>query len=100
MNEREILERLGKRNRKDENGNPVNLQIPLYTMTGTRATSNQIRKGLGRYWFVCYPDNTYRPSDEELKPFKDYVAKATVTDGIPLESVPVKTVSQVSKSKD
>ena len=102
LTERDIVERLGTRNRHDgsKEKNRVNAKTPLRAVTGEIANSNMIRKGLGRYWFVVYPHNTYRPTDDELKPFQDYVAKATVADGIPPETAPVKATPQVSKSKD
>jgi hypothetical protein len=81
MNERDILARLGKRNRQ-VNGEPTKPQLPELTLTGTPARTNHIRKGLGAFWFVCYPNRTYRPTEDDLKVFRDYIEKHPVKDGI------------------
>jgi len=53
MDEKQLLERLGKRN---EHGKAV---LPQLTINGQKANSNMLRvsKGL-RPYFVCLPNNT------------------------------------------
>lgn len=90
LTEREIKARLGRRNRHIK-GVRVSPQLPEVTMTGTPARSHQLRFGLGDYWFVCYPNVTWRPTDADLKPVQDWVDKNPVTDGIELSPEKPKT---------
>lgn len=71
MTQKQLLERLGTRG---DDGMP---KLPDYAIDGTtRANSNMLRVSRGmRPYFVCLPDSTYRPTEDELKPFQDY-AKA------------------------
>ena len=63
---RELKRRVGTR---DKDGKRI---LPLDTITGTPAHHNQIQCGIGRPYFVCMPNNTYRMSDDERKMFTDY----------------------------
>lgn len=89
MEEKQILERLGSR---DEDGRAT---LPERAINGDPANSNMQRlsKGL-RPYFVCLPHNTYRPTEDELKPFRDYVAKITA------KNISVKPATTATKPKD
>ena len=98
MNEREILERLGERNRHDGNKNRITPVKPRFSITGTHiGGGSHIRKGLGRFHFVVYHDSTYRPTEADLKPFLDYIKKNPPTNSIPAETTAVSTKSTPNK---
>ena len=76
LTDRELKQRLGIRP-YDTEGHALGWVLPQYTINGAVARSGQTMKGLGKGHFVCLPNSSYRPTEAELKPFRDYIANQT-----------------------
>lgn len=88
MTEKELKSRLGTRGQEDEEGDAIMWVLPLYALNGGRANSGQNMRGLGEFHFVCLPNSSYVLTEDELKPYRDYIAKKTPV---------VKSVSKIKK---
>lgn len=85
MNKDKIEFKLGKRNRH-VNGERVYPTPPMFAIDGTPSHHSFVVKGIGRYYFVVLPNPTYRVTEDDLKPFRDYAKKNPPKDGIAPET--------------